>query len=145
MKKVVINDCYGGFSLSPKALLWLYERGMTCIACDVEKYYGKQYADRFAEDLQKWDLQKWREYLKGNGESYFITVFSPDEKFTLSPYGVKDRSDPLLIECIETLGSDVCSGQCSKLKIVEIPDDVQYFIEEYDGYEHIAEAHRTWN
>jgi len=140
MKKVVINDCFGGFGLSPKALLWLYERGMTCIACDVEKYYGKQYTTRAAEDLEK-----WREYLKGNRESYFITVFSPDEKYILSRYGVKDRSDPLLIECIETLGSDVCSGSCAKLKIVEIPDDVQYVIEEYDGYEHIAEAHRTWS
>jgi hypothetical protein len=30
------------------------------------------------------------------------------------------------------------------LEIVEIPDDVEYTIEEYDGLEHIAEKHRTW-
>jgi len=30
------------------------------------------------------------------------------------------------------------------LAIVEIPDDVEYTIEEYDGNEHVAEAHRTW-
>ena len=143
MKKVVINDCFGGFGLSPKALLWLYDKGMTCIAHEVETYYGDRFADRLAEELQK-----WKEYLSSGDakkDSMFISVFSPDEKYTLSPYGIKDRSDPLLIECIETLGSDVCSGSCSKLKIVEIPDDVQYVIEEYDGYEHIAEAHRTWS
>lgn len=141
--KVVINDCYGGFNLSPKALLWLYDKGMTSIACDIEKYYGKQYVDRVAGDLKK-----WREYLKGDGtlsDYYFMTVFSPDEKFALNPYGISHRSDPLLIECIETLGSKDASGSCAKLKIVEIPDDVEYTIEEYDGYEHIAEAHRTWN
>jgi hypothetical protein len=141
MKKVVINDCYGGFSLSPKALLWLYAKGMTCIACDVEKYYGKNYPIRANEDLQK-----WREYLSGNVEpSYFVTIFSPDEKFVLDRYGIKDRSDPLLIECIETLGSKDVSGQCAKLKIIEIPDDIEYTIEEYDGIEHIAETHRTWS
>lgn len=143
MKKVVINDCYGGFSLSPKALLWLYDKGMTCIACDVETYYGKNHAIRVKEDLQK-----WREHLSGNKELndwYHMTVFSPDEKFTLNPYGVPHRSDPLLIECIETLGSKEASGPCAKLKIVEIPDDIEYTIEEYDGIEHIAETHRTWS
>lgn len=141
MKKVVINDCYGGFSLSPKALLWLYAKGMTCIACDVEKYYGKNYTDRANEDLQK-----WKEYLSGNEkQSYFVTTFSPDEKFVLDQYGINNRSDPLLIECIETLGSKDVSGSCAKLKIVEIPDDIEYTIEEYDGIEHIAETHRTWS
>ena len=27
---------------------------------------------------------------------------------------------------------------------VEIPDDVEWQIEEYDGTEHISEKHRTW-
>lgn len=54
------------------------------------------------------------------------------------------RSDPLLIECLETLGSEVASAPGARLAIVEIPDDVQWHIEEYDGMEHVAENHRTW-
>jgi len=44
---------------------------------------------------------------------------------------------------VETLGP-IASGKYSHLKVVEIPDDVQYTIEEYDGVEWVAEHHRTW-
>lgn len=44
---------------------------------------------------------------------------------------------------METLG-DAASGKQSKLKIVEIPDDVEWEIAEYDGRESIEEKHRSW-
>ena len=53
-----------------------------------------------------------------------------------------DRDDPLLVEIVEKLGDDA-NDKYSKLRVVEIPDDVQWQIEEYDGWEHIAEKHRT--
>jgi len=53
------------------------------------------------------------------------------------------RNDSVLVEVVETLG-DKASGKYSELKVVEIPDDVtDWRIEEYDGWEHIAEG-RTW-
>lgn len=53
------------------------------------------------------------------------------------------RAHPALIEVIKGLGEGV--NDCfSELKIVEIPDDVEWQIEEYDGSEWIAEKHRTW-
>ena len=48
------------------------------------------------------------------------------------------------MKCVETLG-DKASGNSARLRIVEIPDDVEWKIEEYDGYEHVAEVHRTWH
>ena len=54
------------------------------------------------------------------------------------------RDDPDLIATIELLGADVCGGRFSSLKIVEIPDDAEWEIEEYDGLEWVAEKHRTW-
>lgn len=54
------------------------------------------------------------------------------------------RDDPDLIEVIEELGP-MAYGDCSELKIVEIPDDVDWVIEEYDGIEWVSEAHRTWS
>ena len=53
------------------------------------------------------------------------------------------RNDSVLVEVVETLG-DKASGKYSELEVVEIPDDVtDWRIEEYDGWEHIAEG-RTW-
>lgn len=54
-----------------------------------------------------------------------------------------DRSNPKLVECVEKLG-EKASETCSRLKVVEIPDGVDWEIGEYDGIEWIAEKHRTW-
>lgn len=53
------------------------------------------------------------------------------------------RDDPLLIQVVEELG-DGADTRVSSLKIVEIPDGVEWIVEEYDGSEWIAEEHRTW-
>ena len=55
-----------------------------------------------------------------------------------------DRSDPILIQVIEELG-EAAEGGFSELKIVDIPDGVEWEIEEYDGMEWVAEKHRTWS
>lgn len=54
------------------------------------------------------------------------------------------RTNPKLVECIETLGSEKASGQFSKLRVVEFPDDLDYEIESYDGVETVEEVHRSW-
>lgn len=53
------------------------------------------------------------------------------------------RDDPYLIQVVEEMGEEAADW-LSKLKVIEIPDDVDWVIEEYDGFEHVAEAHRTW-
>jgi len=56
-----------------------------------------------------------------------------------------DRDNPTLIKVIETLGCRTSSDyNNSELQIVEIPDGIEWTIEEYDGLEWIAEKHRTW-
>lgn len=54
-----------------------------------------------------------------------------------------DRTNPKLVECVEALG-EKANGECASLKVVEIPDDVKWYIEEYDGIESIHEKHRIW-
>ena len=54
-----------------------------------------------------------------------------------------DRDDYDLVTVVEGLG-DKANGSHAKLKVVEIPADVAWQIEEYDGSEHIAEQHRIW-
>ena len=54
------------------------------------------------------------------------------------------RNDPILIEIVEQLG-EAAYGDFAKLKVVDIPDDIQWQIEEHAGKEWIAEKHTTWN
>ena len=62
--------------------------------------------------------------------------------FPLYSWDIK-RDDPALIQTIKELG-DKANNRYSELRIVEIPDGVQWQIEEYDGNEWVAEQHRTW-
>jgi hypothetical protein len=45
---------------------------------------------------------------------------------------------------IEEMGK-AANSWAADISIVEIPDDVQWHIHEYDGLEHVAENHRTWS
>ncbi len=92
--KVVINDRYGGFSLSETA------RKMYC------KLKGIN-----SNSLYYFDIQ---------------------------------RNDPILVSIVEQLG-ELANGEYAHLKIVDIPEDISWFIHEYDGMEYVAESHRTWS
>ena len=54
------------------------------------------------------------------------------------------RNDPDLVAAVETLGADA-NGRYADLKIVEIPDNVDWYIDEYDGLEKVCERHRSWS
>jgi hypothetical protein len=47
-----------------------------------------------------------------------------------------DRSDPCLVEVVETLGA-AANGRYARLKITELPSGTRYRITEYDGSETI--------
>jgi len=54
-----------------------------------------------------------------------------------------NRTNPDLVAMVEE-NSSLYSSSHAKLYVVEIPDDVEWYIHDYDGLEHIAEKHRTW-
>lgn len=54
-----------------------------------------------------------------------------------------DRSNYLLIEAVSKL-KDKANGLYSELKIVEIPNDIEWQVFAINGQEWIAEKHRTW-
>lgn len=62
---------------------------------------------------------------------------------TAASYDI-ERNDPHLIHVVETLGVDA-EDSYSDLKIVEVPDDVQWEITYYDGLETVREISRTWS
>lgn len=153
--KVVINSCFGGFSLSPDATLWLWEHGCKSLeVTHIDEYWPLASRDK---DSRSWvanskyfgfdnALAEWRKYLasapRGKRDTLFLHVFTPDEQYVISTRKI-ERNDPLLVKVVEELG-EKANGACAELEVIEIPDDVKWHIEEYDGREHIAEDHRTW-
>lgn len=55
------------------------------------------------------------------------------------------RDDERLVKLVEEWGPKKVGGEHSDLRIVHVPDDVEWEIAEYDGLEHIAEKHRIWS
>lgn len=112
--KIAINACHGGFDLHEDAIEAILIRK------------GVPYEwDQNAELFYRQDL-----------------TFDVDNKHYVDNFSFA-RNDPDLIAVIEELGHSAW-GFFSELKVVEIPDDVDWIIEDYDGYEWIAEKHRTW-
>ena len=91
MVRVVINTCYGGFSLSERAQKRF------------EEYSGEVIKQEFSDF----------------------------------------RASPHLVRVVEELG-DAANGTCARLQVVDVPDDVEWQIDEYDGAEWVAEKHRRW-
>jgi len=109
--KVVINRCFGGFSISKEAAELMAEMG----------------CERAKKELQE---TKDSEQFYGYG----IVEGMPDGY---------DRTSKYLVAAVEKLGNKA-SGKLANLKVVEIPDDVEYEIDDYDGSESIHEKHRIW-
>lgn len=116
MTKVVINRCFGGFSLSDNAV------------------------ERYAQ-LKGINLGS-RQNSRMGGAHWYIDGVEDDEHY-FSSYSIESRDDAALVQVVEEMGESA-NGQCAELAIVEIPDDVEWHIDEYDGSEHVAENHRTW-
>ena len=129
--KVVINKCYGGFGLSDKAI-------------DRLKELAKQHNDKKLLKMIEEEERTKKEYAEEMKRKYGTDI-NKSKMFGGKYWGLSDidRTHPLLIQVVEELGEEA-NGPCSKLKIIEIPDDVEWEIEEYDGIEWIAEKHRTW-
>jgi len=82
-------------------------------------------------------------YYGGFGLSQEAEDYLGGYKWGTYEYG-QNRSDPNLVRCVEELG-DKANDDYASLKVVEIPDGVDWIIQEYDGKEWVAENHRTWS
>ena len=77
-----------------------------------------------------------------NFSQEFVEEFNkrhPDKTRKLDRWHV-ERSDPDVIALFEEKGPEWSSGRCSNLDVEEIPDDVEYHVDEYDGLETV-----TWD
>lgn len=89
------------------------------------------------------ELKNWK-LVKQVRDSDFILYYidSIEDRNLFNEYDVL-RDDLDLVQVVKELG-EKANSRYSNLKIVTIPDDVDFDIQEYDGREWIAEKHRTW-
>jgi len=138
VQKIVINSCHGGFSLSETGVRAYAEKKGFPLYEEAGRF-GKTFwlvpiEERVVFPPSKdWVKLPVEERIALNQMYRGQTLYSRDI----------DRDDSILVQVVEELG-DKADGEFASLKIVEIPDDVDWQIEEYDGLERIAEAHRTW-
>ena len=93
----------------------------------------------------------YNKLLEENNKAYELYKTTKDKVHLKSLSGktfcyklVEFKNDPDLVKIVEVLGSEKASGSLSELQIVEIPDDIEYEINDYDGVETIHEKHQSW-
>lgn len=126
MNKVVINNCYGGFSLSPRAWKRYYELKYP------EKtlyFYNIDFMSKTADKVSIDKLSDW----SCISEEDFGDHLDDWERISAINYWEVERHDPILVQVVEELGV-IADGQCAELKVVEISGN-KYRICEYDGSE----------
>lgn len=141
--KVVINDVYGGFGLSKEAMVRYHEIKGVPLWVEEDKKYGtlgivhywlvppEERINSREHDFHSMTLEERKAYNEAYSKQ---TIYERDF----------ERDDPVLVQVVEELG-EKANGKHASLKVVEIPDDVDWTIEEYDGNEWVAEVHRTWS
>ena len=131
--KIVINSCYGGFSLSPKGeRRYLELKGLP-------SYFYHQTAYKFNDGKTEFT----RIDNIDDVPDFFFYCTTCDQGKTISDYPKDifhcrdlERSDPILVQVVEELGAE-SFGKCAKLEIVDVGSGRWFKIDEYDGYEDV--------
>lgn len=163
MQKIVINACHGGFSLSPKAIERYAELiGKKAYFFKLDLQRGENGTIASREPVTVEEAHKafiYAAYTVPNpdellvekvGDKAFTDMTLEEheayneayQKLALSSCEIP-RDDVNLVRVVEELGEEA-NGRFAKLKIVEVPDGVEWEIKDYDGWETVEETHRSW-
>ena len=55
-----------------------------------------------------------------------------------------NRTDPILVEAVEVLKEEA-NTVYSNLKVIEIPEGIEWELSDHDGLETVHEKHRIWS
>jgi hypothetical protein len=123
MPKIVVNDRHGGFGLSDDSFeIYLTRKGTTFYRWKDDRYF---FANIFTTVPKE-------EYLGKDSKD--------TTDYFLASYEI-DRTCPVLVQMVE---EGLAENEYGSLRIADVPDDVKWYIAEYDGLEWVSEVHRTW-
>lgn len=141
MKKVILNKDYGVFDVSFKAYsLYAKKKGLKLYA--YEPQLVKDSKGTIYEKINKDRDTLFTEYFtKDFGD---VSRISDDDYEKYRLYLDKShREDKVLIEVVEEL-KEKANGRYGKLKVVEIPDNLKYVIDDYYGIETLHQEVQEW-
>lgn len=153
MQKVIINKCFGGYGFDPFTVqkyadkkgiqLYWYKK-------DFHDYHG-DLKERMVkipfETIMKDDSLRigYAALTRNMGDTYIRDW--ENENACADEFDIENddssRTDPVLIGIIEKYGDANVHG-CHAPTVVEVPDGVEWMIEEYDGFETLHEKHRVF-
>lgn len=137
MKKVILNKDYGGFGISKKGYeLYVKKKGLDLYMYETE-FMGKDFIYKKTDN----DVLFTQYFTKDFGDNADIS--EKDYRHYNLNLDEGHREDPILIEVLEELKEEA-NGNYSNLKIVEIPDDLDYVIDNYDGIETLHQKVQEW-
>lgn len=144
IRRVVINKCHGGFGLSEKAILHYLELQGINVWPEPNTKFSSLLGPTLwlvppdADRVKDASPEEWASMSLAQRAAH-------NKKYSEQIFNDRDiaRDDPYLAQTVLELGEEA-SGKHAELRVVEIPEEVEWTIEEYDGLEWIAEKHRTW-
>jgi hypothetical protein len=116
VRHIVINRQHGGFGLSWDAQIAYLERAG--IAYTLVDRISRDDTERFGQEIKL-----------DSGDAWYDSQI--------------ERDDPILVTLVKEMGEAV-NNEFANLRVVKVPGDVEWQIEEYDGLEWVSEQHRTW-
>lgn len=117
VRHIVINCDHGGFGLSREAQIEYLNRAG--VAYNLQDRESRDDTVRFGPEIKLSNGNHW------------------NERHDIA------RDDPILVALVHDMG-DAVNSDLASLKVVKIPGDVEWAINEYDGLEWVAEKHRQW-
>lgn len=136
--KVVINKCWGGFSISKACAEHMAKNGHQKAQQELNEWCKKNaWVKAFVRE------GKWPEDCSSKESEWLEIDAKYHKEARWYGYFIEQRGDSLLVKAVEELG-EAASGEMAALKIVEIPDGTDYEIHDYDGRESVHEKHSVW-